>query len=100
MSLNFSSPPKKDHSSTVVSYTSPPASSEQNDVKPILEEDGSKPTKFLQDPYEGFPIDDSIPDASCWTAGQVSDYFSTYFQPDLARVFRDQVRLYTFMYLV
>lgn len=87
VSQNISALPKKDQLTTIVSYTSPPTSLEQNGLKPILEE---APTKFLQEPYEGFPIDDSIPDASCWTTSQVYEYFATHFQPDLARVFKDQ----------
>lgn len=50
------------------------------------------PPNCLQDPFDDIPIDETIPDAKHWTTNQVYQYFSTQLKPDLAQVFKDQVR--------
>ncbi|RZF48778.1 hypothetical protein LSTR_LSTR008127 [Laodelphax striatellus] len=42
------------------------------------------------DPYEGYPIDDSIPDASEWSPDDVCRYFQQYFDGQLVKVFKEQ----------
>ncbi|XP_039296135.1 polyhomeotic-proximal chromatin protein [Nilaparvata lugens] len=44
----------------------------------------------LKDPYEAYPIDDSIPDVSEWTPDEVCQYFLKYFDAQLVQVFKEQ----------
>lgn len=48
------------------------------------------PSSCLQDPYDGYPIDETIPDASQWSPQEVFQYFVKHFDPDTAKIFKDQ----------
>uniref|UniRef100_A0A1B6D2Z5 PHD-type domain-containing protein n=1 Tax=Clastoptera arizonana TaxID=38151 RepID=A0A1B6D2Z5_9HEMI len=48
------------------------------------------PADCLQDPYEGYPLDETIPDVSDWTINQVYEYFLTQLSPELAQIFQEQ----------
>ncbi|CAH0384033.1 unnamed protein product [Bemisia tabaci] len=44
----------------------------------------------FNDPFEGHPIDESIPDASKWSCEDVYKYFTKYFQQSIAEIFKHQ----------
>ncbi|CAA3033273.1 Hypothetical predicted protein, partial [Olea europaea subsp. europaea] len=37
------------------------------------------------DPYEGYPIDKSIPDVRSWNSCEVYEYFKKFFEPDVCK---------------
>ncbi|XP_075235903.1 uncharacterized protein LOC142333015 [Lycorma delicatula] len=64
--------------------------SNHNSNRPSTYEKGHLPPMYLQDPYDGYPIDETIPDASPWSPQEVFQYFVKYFDPETAKIFKDQ----------